>query len=152
MLPAPASKERSRDVLLLESNQVLKCLRISRELGSQSARASATPGLSPGWQTTARQPGGLAASSPARRNELLPAPRRPDERLEMRCRQLLPHRLDLGFAAEEVLRILFGEGGETRVGSDVVGPGGPKRSLFQCPGQSSGALVAALGLPGDRLC
>ena len=49
----------------------------SPERSSANARARASMGSSPGWQTTARHPGGARATTPARTNELLPAPEGP---------------------------------------------------------------------------
>ena len=103
---------------------------------SRSATPDATPncgsrawarlakGRFPGVVTIACQPSVRVGSRPARRKELLPAPRRADDGQQVRPSELLPEGLHLELAAEEVLGILLWKAAR---GPDRVGPSRRRR-------------------------
>ena len=85
-------------------------------------------------------------------NEVFPAPEVPTiAKHPRRALELAPHLLDLGLAAEEVLGVGLGEGGEAGVGVEVLGALDAEGHVFECSGQGVGGVVSALAVLGHGL-
>jgi len=110
----PPGEHGERRIRVLEAQKLPHRLRVSRELSGQRL----------GQREEGRTPGGRENRLPALRSSRehprpqergLPRTRRPDERQQLPSPNLLPEHLDLELPAEEVRRVLLGEGGQTRV-------------------------------------
>ena len=89
MGPAPADQELEGCLGILESHELPQGLGIPASSGP-NAWKSALKGAGPGAHTIAAQPLGRAATSPARTNDVFPAPEGPIS-ARRRCSRSFPH-------------------------------------------------------------
>ncbi len=99
----PPAEEVHRDVGVVEADHLPHGGGVARDLGA-SACPSATNGASPGVQTRCAHPSGFAGIEPGPQEAALARAGGSDDGEEVPLRQPLPDPLDLGLAAEEVLR------------------------------------------------
>ncbi len=77
--------------------------------------------------------------------------RRTDQSQQVRPLELSPHLFDLQLAAEEILGVVLGEGGQAGIGLEILGPRHPQHHLFEGAGQRGGRAVPTLLLAGHGL-
>ena len=102
---------------ILEAHELAQRLGIPGQLRSQRLERAPATAQVPGVQTIAAHPSGREATTPARTNDVLPAPEGPITARRPLLAELLPERLDFLLAAEEVTRVLFRERREPGIGA-----------------------------------